>query len=112
MGRENDLEGKIVSDDASTHTMKATYVREPVNAVLREVRCPSFSSVQIVQDSLKIRLSHERRRRGQTKAKRLAYCILAHRHERPAQQWHREAPGPAFERVFAMHHSRDNVLYK
>jgi hypothetical protein len=65
-----------VSNDACAYAMTATYVREPVNADLREARRPSFSSVQIAQGSVNIRLSHERRRRGQTRAKRLAYCIL------------------------------------
>jgi hypothetical protein len=73
-----------VSNVACSYAMSATHVREPVNADLREARRPSFGSVQIAQGSVKIRLSHERRQRVQTRAERLAYCILAHRHERPA----------------------------
>jgi hypothetical protein len=83
MGRENDLEGEIVSNVACAYATSATHVREQVNAHLREARRPSFSSVQIAQGCVKIQLSHERRRRVQTRAKRLAYCILAYRQRAP-----------------------------
>jgi hypothetical protein len=66
-----------VSDGACAHATSATYVREPVDPSLREMRSPSFGSIQITQDSVKIRLHHERRRRVKTRAKRLVYCILS-----------------------------------